>query len=91
MTDAPNPIEDPTSAPVPLPETCCGRCEFFFASPIPGQPSYCRRLPPVPFLLNLQWNEDKTQIVGNQQMSMHPTVNPRGWCGEFRRAKAETN
>jgi hypothetical protein len=82
------PLEPEEAIPAPpvvpsLPDQCCARCRFFMAAPTPQLPVFCRRFPPTPFIINLNWNEDKTQIVGNQQISTQPTVHPAGWCGEF--------
>lgn len=87
------PIDQPSTAvPAPaLPDICCARCAHFTAGPAPDQPSYCRRFPPTPFMVNMQWNQEKTQITNWQMISSHATVHPFGRCGEFVRAQAEVN
>ncbi len=83
MTDAPlsTPILD---IPAPtLPDECCARCRFFMAGPTPNLPVFCRRFPPTPFITAVNWNEEKTAIVSNQQISTQAVVNVAGWCGEF--------
>lgn len=85
------PIAPGPTSPINLPNECCSHCRFFFAAQQPGQPSFCRRHPPIPFLINLQWSEDKTTIVGNTQLATNPTVHPIGWCGEFERRPEDVN
>lgn len=84
MTDAPE------SSPLPLPDICCARCKFYMVS-ADANPPHCQRFPPVPFIVQINWNETKTQIISNQQISTQPIVGPLVKCGEFVRAEAQVN
>ena len=72
-----------------LPSECCANCLFFLAVQ-PGH-NYCRRLPPVPFVVSVNWNLEKTQVVSNVQISTQAITNPAAWCGEYQKNKEKMN
>ena len=89
-TPEPSVIGETSSVALALPDTCCAHCQFFLQGPQPRLPNFCRRFPPTPFITFLTRGEDPKDgnpapVIGNQQLSIQPVVNPAGWCGEFKR------
>ena len=70
-------------------EQKCENCRYFLSAPPTvvaltqaAAPSVCRRFPPQSHVARVQ-RDDNGNVVGNEQMSIVPIVNPGHWCGEW--------
>jgi hypothetical protein len=70
-------------------EQKCENCRYYLAAPVSliaalnaPAPSVCRRNPPQVFVARIQ-RDDNGNVIGNEQISVVPIVNPGHWCGEW--------
>ena len=76
-----------------LPLECCAKCKIMVTPPpeMPGMTPFCRRFPPTPIIVRVNWNEDNSQVISQVQLAVHPIVAPVQWCGEFSKNLAGLN
>ena len=81
----------------PLPDRCCGNCEYFCRpednfSPDNGE---CRRYPPQIVVITgkrtePQYDGTNQEVTTQEGMCNWPAVRPRAFCGEWKRKVFET-
>jgi len=64
----------------------CGNCKFFELIKKNLKMGYCRRNPPVIFLVHPPVIQSKTQsmILGAREETHWPSVEESNWCGEWK-------